>query len=403
MRNGKRVWVNRAAIAVLLLGLVSALTWSVILSSDLTATRNANQVLGYRLAGAESELNSTRREKANVETELASTRNELETTQREKADVEAELASTRSGLATTQREKINVEAELASTKSELVTTQGEKVNVEAELASTKSELATTQEEKANVEAELAGTKSELATTREEKSSVEQRLRYVQQSVEDLNGQLSELRSSVGSIDDLRDEISRLEGERRALVPRIVTRNLKCTGSMEPKLTCLDTVDLLINYRYSDIVIGAVVSFKDGSHNTLHRVMGVRENAVLTKGDSNPKDDGWISKDRIVGYVVKVNKNVNMHNAELRRRVNNSSTTLDHAQEEYEKLRLHICGRLDSNEICYTSQSNINRLDRSWEAYLDAYCGWWGVYQTARNQGEPLPVLRLPPAVCAGRL
>ncbi|MDE2899970.1 MAG: hypothetical protein OXN15_02955, partial [Chloroflexota bacterium] len=131
---------------------------------------------------------------------------------------------------------------------------------------------------------------------------------------ELNDQHSLLQQSIGTVQalesqagSLRTEIARLEALHKPLILRRTAEiGALCTGSMEPKLTCLDTVTYLLDFDPADIVPGTMISFEsracwpnDPSHSyTGHRVMNIRVTGGIyyywPKGDANSKADGcWV--------------------------------------------------------------------------------------------------------------
>ena len=63
-----------------------------------------------------------------------------------------------------------------------------------------------------------------------------------------------------------------------------TTGFHCTGSMEPKITCLDTTTWLANFNPQDVVIGTVIVFTPtadcelSSSRVAHRVTAVKVEA-----------------------------------------------------------------------------------------------------------------------------
>lgn len=77
-----------------------------------------------------------------------------------------------------------------------------------------------------------------------------------------------------------------------------------SGSMEPNIKIGDYVIVSVNGGYD---VGDVVMFKRGNSYIAHRVIEVFDDGVITKGDANDTEDKKISKDDVVGPVVKVIK------------------------------------------------------------------------------------------------
>jgi len=77
-----------------------------------------------------------------------------------------------------------------------------------------------------------------------------------------------------------------------------------TGSMEDTINVDDIVFVRIT---KDVDVNDVVSFTDKDSVVTHRVIEKTKNGFITKGDNNNTPDGEITKDRIIGKVVKVGK------------------------------------------------------------------------------------------------
>ena len=78
-----------------------------------------------------------------------------------------------------------------------------------------------------------------------------------------------------------------------------------SGSMEPKISIGDMV--IIDTKVKDYKVKDIVTFKDVNNSYVtHRILEITDEGYLTKGDANNKDDGIISKDKIVGkYVYQI--------------------------------------------------------------------------------------------------
>ena len=74
---------------------------------------------------------------------------------------------------------------------------------------------------------------------------------------DRAGSIEELEVMITS---LRAEITDLKRERSPLLLESGISTFRCTGSMEPKLTCLDSATMLNNFFPEDITVGAIISF-----------------------------------------------------------------------------------------------------------------------------------------------
>ena len=77
-----------------------------------------------------------------------------------------------------------------------------------------------------------------------------------------------------------------------------------SGSMEPNIKIGDYVIVSVNGGYD---VGDVVMFKRGNSYVAHRVIEVFDDGIINKGDANNTEDKKISKDDVVGPVIKVIK------------------------------------------------------------------------------------------------
>ena len=140
---------------------------------------------------------------------------------------------------------------------------------------------------------------------------------------------------------LESEIGDLEGRRKPLILETTRSWFACTGSMEPKITCLDEGTWLDNFRADDIVVGSTISFSTteecdiSGERVAHRVTAVREvDGVYyywPKGDNNRSADGcWIPEDKVNGYMIEIHKNVfaDTSTSELRDRYNQARKDFD---------------------------------------------------------------------------
>ncbi len=79
-----------------------------------------------------------------------------------------------------------------------------------------------------------------------------------------------------------------------------------TGSME------DTIkidDIVIVKLTKDVKKDDIITFKMGNDFVTHRIVDIKENSIITKGDANNTIDDPITKDEIVGKVVFIISNV----------------------------------------------------------------------------------------------
>ena len=225
--------------------------------------------------------------------------------------------------------------------------------------------------------------------------------------EGLSTTLSSLEERIG---ELKAEIDELESRRRALLVRSEVTEILCTGSMEPALTCLDSVTILTNFRPEDIVVGSIISFfEDGDTSTtpfLHRILERKvENGVnyfWPQGDAADEADGyWVPEDWVEGYVTELHKNSHPENTELRNEVLAKEDEYYRTQAHYEAVEDEVCGDISPGEICYTTDEEEDRLDSAYDAYLLSWCRYVAVLNSAELAGTGLA--RILPYECRGRV
>ena len=73
-----------------------------------------------------------------------------------------------------------------------------------------------------------------------------------------------------------------------------------SGSMEPTI---NLNALIIIHNQKDYQKGDIITYKDSSSYTTHRIVDISDDLVITKGDANDIKDVPISKDLIIGKVI----------------------------------------------------------------------------------------------------
>ena len=212
--------------------------------------------------------------------------------------------------------------------------------------------------------ELKGLNQELATLNE--------------TYRNKSGTVNQLNTRI---DSLRAEINRLEAQRKPLLVESFSTSFRCTGSMEPKITCLDSATMLENFRPQEIRVGTVISFrptgtcKVSGSRILHRVMKIKVERgtyyYWPKGDNNSgPDECWIPESNVYGYVIELHKNTDSQNANLRNAVNSADVAAERAWEAYQaKRRAYGCP--DPNRVCTVSTGKYRELIRLRADYIAA--------------------------------
>ena len=157
-----------------------------------------------------------------------------------------------------------------------------------------------------------------------------------------------LKASVATLAELerqaegiREQIKELEALREPLILGPGGRyrgGLRCTGSMEPAITCLDEATWVADFQPEAIVVGATISFAPdcwGGDGAAHRVVDVKvEDGVYyywPKGDNNSEADGcWVPHTDVLAYITEIHRGVRPENAELRQHVNSAKAAFDEA-------------------------------------------------------------------------
>ena len=79
-----------------------------------------------------------------------------------------------------------------------------------------------------------------------------------------------------------------------------------TGSMEKEINIDDVVIVHIT---KDVKEGDIISYESGNSVITHRVIEVKEEGYITKGDNNNTDDGLIEKEKVIGKVVHISRKI----------------------------------------------------------------------------------------------
>ena len=274
----------------------------------------------------------------------------LETESQNKSET---IASRDESIATLEDEVSTLNQSLADRRTEIANLQNLNEQAQAEITSNLEEIQ-------SLETDNESLSVKLETSQETNANLDRQLTRISNSLRLANNKIASLEALEGeygeTIRTLREEISVLEDAREALILRQVETDFACTGSMEPVITCLDVGVWNRNWTEDDLVIGAVVSYKDkdGGH-TAHRIIDKKPGYILTKGDNGlytSQNDGWIAIDKVNYYLIDLIKNVNTHNADLRSEVNE-------AWDKFKKFHHRICGDRPSGS-CESSSSNVRR-------------------------------------------
>ena len=362
-------------------------------TQDLNDTTGELELVRDELASSESQLEATTEGLEHTEAvldstaqELGSTKEELDNTTHELTETSEELASTIDQLGVTTEELDTTTQELDATASKLDATAAELDSTAGMLASTAAELEATQDE-------LEATSGRLASTSAQLDSTEQELAVTLAKRDVLDEQLRVIRVRVGSLEEVKTRLADIEAlieQREPLIPETGVRDFACTGSMEPKITCLDSARYLFNFDPNDIVVGSVIAFTppedcdlelEEGKNLVHRVIEVGEQdgviAFRTKGGNSYSDDGcWITPDDILGYITALDKDTYSERERLGDAVNAARVSFDEAQRAFMEADYAYEDYADDWCYNYTCQSPYyQRALRLYKARQAAFDHW----------------------------
>lgn len=169
----------------------------------------------------------------------------------------------------------------------------------------------------------------------------------------LDQRLQDLEWSMERVDWLENRISTLETELQPLLLSVNSRKktgFRCTGSMEPTITCLDEATWAPPDTPERIVVGTTISFdpscwEDAPNGigTAHRVIDIKiengETFYWPKGDSNREADGcWVPFSNVDRYIVELHKDVRPENRWLRDKVNAARAARYEARDKRDAAR-----------------------------------------------------------------
>ena len=371
-----------------------------ILTLTLAITATAAGLLYTQFARTTTSLHST-------QAELQDTTLDLTTTTAVLTETQGQLHNTRSALTDERitRDQLQFEHNALSAHNNelqlsLTMANDDKTALQTSLATATTTNTTLQQDlsaAADLETELRSSLDHAA----------ERYTNLNATKDRIDAERRDLLRTHGSIEELRAQRTQLQADITILqeqrLPLILnpsdTRNtgFKCTGSMEPKVTCLDTATWLSSFGPNDIVVGATISFSntacepDGSRQMLaHRVIEIRtvagQQEYLAKGDANSEPDCWLPHSAVNAYITAIHKNTTPENEELRNKVNSwrhaydaAFQTADTAHENYEPLYTayqalrtqHGCPQ-DITKTCYAKEPAYSELSRAYIKARDAY-------------------------------
>ncbi len=335
----------------------------------------------------------------------------------EASQVRIEQLTTDLGAVT---QRLNEEtASFEAANSRLAGAIAENAGLKAELGVTTEQLDAQTSRNETLTADLLESSEELGRNTAENKALATNLETVTRQLADKSADYDTLLHEAGTLEDLRADkdtllseiealrssIRELERQRIPLIVHSQTQGFRCTGSMEPKITCLDSASWLRNFNPEDVTVGSVIVFTPtaeceiGQGTVSHRVLDIREVEgtyyFWPKGDANPDADGcWIPDTNVYGYMVELHKDTHPQNTALRNRVNSAKAKRDEtfatykaAEETYNQRYQAYCGH--SPDACSLDPARVAELDRLYDEYIrlfnihqEAFEAWNAVFQEA---------------------
>lgn len=209
---------------------------------------------------------------------------------------------------------------------------------------------------------------------------------------------------------LREEIVALEEHRRPLLLAVQRQRVEgflCTGSMEPKITCLDTATWMRDFTPDEIVVGAVISFdnraclgEDAAGRSAHRVLAIQVidgvHYYWPKGDALAEPDGcWVPYTAVDGYLIELHEDTVPANAELRDNVNAARAAYDAAWGEYLDAIEANCGHREPHRCSVSLVTALGqRAQRLWLRAKEAsdFYGCWYANAAASLRPGHIPFI-----------
>ena len=346
---------------------------------------------------------------------LAATKGQLSASQGQVQELSIRLGAVNERLAAETAQVGTLSGDLSEVKAQLAASMSEIAGLKSELEVTSNKLAAEFIENETLSANLLATTKELGGKTSDLDKVTRQLANKSADYDSLLGEvdsLEDLRADrdglLSEIDSLKTSIRLLEELREPLIVRSFSVGFRCTGSMEPKITCLDSATWLRNFNPEDVTVGSVIIFTPtpeceiGLGTTSHRVLEIREVEgtyyyYWPKGDANADADGcWISDANVYGYMTELHKNTRPENGDLRNRVNAAISHRDEtlskykaAEEAYNQRYEEYCGH--NPDACTLDQERVSELDRLYDEYIrlfnihqEAFDAWNAVNQEALN-------------------
>lgn len=341
----------------------------------------------------------------NARSTAAETARERSQLRMERDDLQSDLNDTQTRYLRVAVAKNELDEDFAAQEAELQIAQGLLHDAQEKNHLLEADLSTTRTSLDDAQAALAFANGHIDQLIISGDEVKMLLAVTEGKLADLNIRYTNLELASGTLADIQEaleeenaEVARLEEDRSVLneeikaleqarVPLLLQTSIlvpRCTGSMEPTITCLDALTFLTNPHPEDIVEGTTIAYEpcraDWSGLTLHRVIDIKvEDGTYyywPQGDNNDEPDGcWVAFPAVTGYVVELNQNAHPENAKLRNFVNGAKADADQALAQHTATWNRLCGDVQEGETCYLPQAQVDHLERQSQDYVDAFDYW----------------------------
>ena len=143
----------------------------------------------------------------------------------------------------------------------------------------------------------------------------------------------------------------------------VTVEFRCTGSMNPTITCIDTATELKTFSPEDIEVGTIIVWRIGDSLPAHRVVQVtgegEQEKYKTKGDAHSyPDKGQVSYSSVIGIITTIHKGA-----------------ASHRQGEYDAARPINLALQNAERDLYSAERELDRLRQSYRTLFELHCGY----------------------------
>ncbi len=329
------------------------------LGATLLATAALTIYLALTLTSVYRDLSNTTASLRETEQNLTLERTARNALQEDNNKLQVDLTDERTARNELQEDKNNLQVDLTNERASrdrlqqdlngaLVQAQG----LQDQLSNSQAKTNRLQDQLNDSLAKTDRLENQLTNSQTEADQLQEQLEDSRIEAAHLARDYANLKDSVGQLEDLQQQVTELLQQREPLIlnPGDTYRvGFRCTGSMEPVITCLDEATWLNDFRPEDITVGATISFNPGcredqpsASSTAHRVKRVKVDNGLhyfwPRGDGNHEDDGcWVPETHVGAYIVDIHKNVRPENAQLRNNLNAADKALTDFQ-------LRHCGR-----------------------------------------------------------